>query len=106
MRSKKRSGLSLLEDIAHFATGTMNSFEELRGMVKGFVHETMDRVLDEMDLVTRDEFERVERMAEKARLRQEELEERLDALEGKPKKKKRTTRRTTKKTTTTRRKTK
>src|SRR5690606_19009092 len=55
-----------------------------------------DRVLAEMDLVTRDEFARVEAMAQKARMRQEELEERLAALEGGKKQGKTTQRKTAK----------
>ena len=38
-------------------------------------------MMGQMDMVSREEFERVEAVAEKARERQQELEKRLSALE-------------------------
>lgn len=76
MRSN-RDNLRFLDDLAKVAGGAVQSLggmrEHIRAMVGGF--------MTEMDLVTRDEFERVEALAQKARERQVELEKRLAVLE-------------------------
>ena len=82
MRSKADK-IRLFEDIAKMAGGAMNSMGDVRSQVKSVVR----TFLGEMDLVTREEFERVEALAQKARERQLELEKRIAALE-KPTKKK------------------
>lgn len=86
MRSA-RANLRFLDDLAKVATGAMGSFGEVRGQIKKMVREGLDQVMGEMDLVTRDEFERVEAIAKKARERNAELEKRIAALEGRKKKK-------------------
>jgi BMFP domain-containing protein YqiC len=80
MRSA-RDNLKFIDDLAKMATGALGSFSEIRHQVRTLVKERVDQLMGQMDLVTRDEFERVEAMAEKARTRQEELEKRLAALE-------------------------
>lgn len=80
MRSA-RSNLRFLDDLAKVAGGAAQSLGDIRGHVKGLVN----AFLSEMDLVTREEFERVEALAQKARERQVELEKRLTALEKKQK---------------------
>lgn len=78
-------GLKFLDDVARMATGALGSFSEIRHQIKGMVKQRVDQILAETDLVTRSEFERVEALAARARARVEELEARLDALEGKKK---------------------
>ncbi len=101
MRSeRKRSAfdnMKLFEDITRVATGALGSFTEIRHQVKSMVRQAVTQMMSDMDLVTREEFDRVEALARRARDRQEELEKRLNALEGK----KQTARKTTagKKTT-------
>lgn len=80
MRSA-RDNLKLFDDLAKMATGALGSFGDVREQVRKLVKERVDQALSKMDLVTRDEFERVEALAERARERQEELEDRLKALE-------------------------
>jgi BMFP domain-containing protein YqiC len=80
MRTAK-DNLRFFEDMARLATGAVGSFGEIRQQIKTLVKERMDQMMADMDMVTRAEFDRVKAMAEKARLRQEELEERLHALE-------------------------
>ena len=87
MRSQ-RSNLQLIDDLAKMATGALGSFGDVRQQVRKLVKEHMRDVHAKMDLVTREEFERVEALAEKARERQEELEERLKTLEKSLKRKK------------------
>jgi BMFP domain-containing protein YqiC len=78
MRSN-RQNLKFLDDLAKVASGAVHSLGDIRGQVKSMV----SAFLGEMDIVTREEFERVEALAQKARERQVELEKRLAALEKK-----------------------
>ena len=78
MRSAAKN-LRFLDDLAKVAGGAAQSFGDVRGHVKSLVK----TFLSEMDLVTREEFDRVEAVAQKARERQIELEKRLNALEKK-----------------------
>ncbi len=78
MRST-RDNLKFMDDLAKMAGGAVQSLGGMREHIKSIVNS----FLGEMDLVTRDEFERVEALAQKARERQVELEKRLVALEKK-----------------------
>jgi BMFP domain-containing protein YqiC len=78
MRST-RDNLRFMDDLAKVAGGAVQSLGAMRGHVKSLVN----GFLAEMDLVTREEFERVEALAQKARERQITLEKRLAALEKK-----------------------
>ena len=64
MRSAGRN-LKFLDDLAKVASGAAQSLGDIRGQVKTMVH----AFLAEMDMVTREEFERVEALAQKARER-------------------------------------
>jgi len=78
MRSA-RDNLKFMDDLAKMAGGAAQSLGSVRTHVKTLV----SSFLAEMDLVTREEFDRVEALAQKARERQVELEKRLAALEKK-----------------------
>ena len=54
----------------------------MRREVETIVRSQLDRVLAEMDVVRREEFEAVREMAEKARVENEALAKRIAALEG------------------------
>lgn len=84
----RRSNLQFIDDLAKVATGALGSFGDVRQQVRKLVKERVEQALGKMDLVTREEFERVEALAERARDRQEELEDRLSALEKSLKRKK------------------
>lgn len=75
--------LKLIDDIAKMATGALGSFSEVRHQVKTMVRQRVDQIIADMDMVTREEFERVEALAARARDRQEELEQRIAELEAK-----------------------
>ena len=75
--------LKFMDDLARVASGAIKSLEYLREHVKTMVN----GFLNEMDLVTREEFERVEALAQKARENKTKLEKRLTALEKKIKEK-------------------
>ena len=72
----------LFDDLARLASGAMGVANEMRREVEGRVRRQVERMLDQMDLVTREEFEVVKAMAAKAREEQEVLAERLAALEA------------------------
>lgn len=72
----------LFEDMARLASGALGAAAGIRGEMEALFRQQMERVLHEMDLVTRDEFEVVRLMAEKARAENEALSRRIAALEA------------------------
>ena len=80
MRST-RDNLKLFDDLARMATGALGSLGQVRQQVKALVKERVEQAMEEMDVVPRREFDRVEALAQRARMRQEELEKRLATLE-------------------------
>ena len=74
----------LLDDLAKVANSAVNVASGLKGEVDARVNQQFERVLDGMDLVSRDEFEAVKAMAAEARAENERLAARLAKLEAKP----------------------
>ncbi len=78
----------LLDDLARVASGALGALSGVRGEVEAQLKQQFQRILGEMDLVTREEFEAVKQVAANARTEQERLEKRLAKLEaalgGKP----------------------
>ena len=72
----------VLDDMAKVASGALGVAGSMRDEVEARVRAQLDRVLSNMDLVSRDEFEAVRAMAAKAREEQEAANERLAALEA------------------------
>ena len=72
----------LLEDLARVANGAMGAITGVRGEAEALVKARLERLLSDLDLVTRDEFEAVKAVAAKAREEQEALEARVVALEA------------------------
>ncbi len=72
----------LFEDLARVAGGALGTLTGLRDEVETRLKEQLERVLQRMNLVRREEFDAVQAMAAKARLAQEQLEARLQALEA------------------------
>ncbi|MCR9220593.1 MAG: accessory factor UbiK family protein [Alphaproteobacteria bacterium] len=72
----------LFDDMARVASGAAGALSGVRHEVEGIVKQRLERVLADMDLVTRDEFEAVREVAAKARLEQEALEKRVATLEA------------------------
>lgn len=72
----------LLDDIARVASGAMGVASSMRSEVEARIRGQLDRLLDDMDLVTREEFDAVKAMAAAAREEQERLAERVAALEA------------------------
>ncbi|PIR38996.1 MAG: pyrroline-5-carboxylate reductase [Alphaproteobacteria bacterium CG11_big_fil_rev_8_21_14_0_20_39_49] len=75
------------EDFTKLAGSAMdtafNSFADMKSQFDHAVHEKVDELLKKHDLVTREEFEVVSQMAQKARLEQEKLSKKIIALEKK-----------------------
>ena len=72
----------LLDDLARVAGGALGAISGVRHEVEARLKHQFERILSEMDLVQRDEFEAVKAMAAKARTEQEALEKRVAALEA------------------------
>ncbi len=72
------------DDFARAVSGATRAFADIRTEVEVFVRQRMERLLADMDLVPRDEFEAVKAMAAKARSEQEALEKRVAELEKVP----------------------
>jgi BMFP domain-containing protein YqiC len=71
----------LLDDLARVASGALGVAAGMREEVEARLRDQFARVLEHMDLITREEFEAVRAMAVKAREEQEVLEDRVAALE-------------------------
>ncbi len=72
----------LLDDLARVASGALGALSGVRGEVETQLKQQFQRILGEMDLVTREEFEAVKQVAANARTEQERLEKRLARLEA------------------------
>ena len=70
-----------LDDLARVANGAVGALSGVREEVEAMVRQRAKRLLADMDLVTREEFEAVKAVAAKARLEQEALEDRVATLE-------------------------
>lgn len=78
MQSRNR----MLDDLARVAGGALGAAAGVRSEVEARLREQFERILGQMDLVTREEFDAVQAMAVKAREENETLSERLSALES------------------------
>jgi BMFP domain-containing protein YqiC len=78
MQSRNR----ILDDISQLMTNAMGVAQGARTEAETAVKSLMDRWLSDRDFVTRDEFEAVRAMAQKAREENEALKARLAALEA------------------------
>ena len=72
----------LFDDMARVASGAAGAFDGIRSRMEGELRDHVERLLARIKLVTREEFEVVEALAQTARAEQEILVERLAALEA------------------------
>lgn len=77
----------LFDDLARVAGGALGALTGVRDEIEGIIRYRLERVLAEMDLVTREEFEAVRAMAAEARAENERLAARLAELEDAQKRK-------------------
>ena len=75
MQTRRR----IFDDLAKVAAGT---FAGLKDEIEALVRQRLEVALNNMNLVTREEFDAVKAMAIKARQEQEKLEKRVAKLEG------------------------
>jgi len=86
----------LLDDLAKVANGAVSALVGVREEIDALVHQRVERLAADLDLVSRDEFEAVKATAANARAEQERLEKRVAELEAALKKKPALRRRTSK----------
>jgi len=72
----------VLDDISQLMTNAMGVAQGAKTEAETAMKSMMDRWLADRDFVTRDEFDAVRAMAQKAREENEALKARLDALEA------------------------
>jgi len=70
------------DDLARVAGGAMGAVSSLRNEIEAQIRQQVERLLYQMDLVRRDEFEVVREMAARARAEQAAYAVRLEALEA------------------------
>jgi BMFP domain-containing protein YqiC len=73
----------ILDDVARVAGGAVSAFSSLRRQVKDEVRTRLDELAQRLDLVPREDFDRIELMLFKAREEQTNLIKRIEALEAK-----------------------
>ncbi|MEO1638200.1 MAG: accessory factor UbiK family protein [Pseudomonadota bacterium] len=73
------------DDLSQLMTNAMGVAQGARDEAQTAMKSMMDRWLADRDFVTREEFDAVRAMAQKAREENEALKARLEALEGKQK---------------------
>ena len=72
----------IMDDISQLMTNAMGVAQGAKDEAETAMKSLMDRWLADRDFVTREEFDAVRAMAQKAREENEALKARLDALEG------------------------
>jgi BMFP domain-containing protein YqiC len=77
-----QSNNRVLDDMARVAGGAVGALAGIRREIEAQVRHQLERLMAGADMVTRDEFEAVRAMAEKARMEQEDLKEKVAALEA------------------------
>lgn len=77
-----QSSNRLFDELAKVMTDAAGAAQGVRREVEALVRSQADRMMAEMDVVRREEFEAVREMAEKARRENEALAERLAKLEA------------------------
>jgi len=73
----------IFDDIGQMMTNAMGVAQGAKDEAENAMKGMMDRWLADRDFVTREEFDAVRTMAQKAREENEALKARLEALEGK-----------------------
>ena len=76
----------ILDDVSQLMTNAMGVAQGAREEAETAIKSIIDRWLADHDFVTREEFDAVKAMAQKAREENESLKARLDAIEKKRKK--------------------
>ncbi len=83
----------ILDDLAKVAGGAASTLTGVKSEIENLVRQQLQRLLNDVDLVTREEFDAIKAVAVKAREEQEKLEARVQELEVQLKPKKATSKR-------------
>jgi len=75
-------GPKILDDLSRVAGGALGALGGLRGEIEDLVRQRVERTAQDLNLVTREEFEAVHEMAAEARAEAERLAARVAALEA------------------------
>lgn len=78
MQTKNR----ILDDMAKVASGAVSAVTGLKGDADGMLRRHVEKLLSDMNVVSREEFDAVKAMAAKARTEQDKLNARIEALEA------------------------
>jgi len=70
------------DDLARVATSAAGSVLDMKRELESMVSTQLEKLLQKMNLATREEVDTLQAMLAKARSEQDELKKRLDALEG------------------------
>ncbi len=81
-----QSRSKILDDVSQLMTNAMGVAQGAREEAETAIKSIIDRWLADHDFVTREEFDAVKAMAQKAREENDKLKARLDAVEKKRKK--------------------
>ena len=81
-----QSRSKILDDVSQLMTNAMGVAQGAREEAETAIKSIIDRWLADHDFVTREEFDAVKAMAQKAREENDNLRARLDAIEKKRKK--------------------
>jgi BMFP domain-containing protein YqiC len=73
----------LLDDLAKVASGAASTLAGIKDEINGLIRQQLERLVADLDLVGREEFEAVKATAATARAEQEKLEKRMVRLEAK-----------------------
>jgi len=72
----------ILDDLAKVASGAASTVVGVKQEIDALLRQRLERLVNDFDLVTRDEFEAVKTTAANARAAQERLEQRVADLEA------------------------
>ncbi len=72
----------LFDDLAKVANGAASTLSGMKAEIEAMVRQQLQRLLNDAELVNREEFEAIKAVAVKARTEQEKLERRVEELEA------------------------
>lgn len=75
----------ILDDVARVAGGTVGALSDLGRSAKQDIRARVEEIADRLDLVPRDEFNRLESMLAQSRAELDDLKKRIEILEKKTK---------------------
>jgi BMFP domain-containing protein YqiC len=78
-----QSDNKIFDDVSKLATSALGVVQNVKEELETLVRQRLERAMADLDVVSREEFDTVLEMAQKAREENEELRARIEALETK-----------------------